>query len=60
MLLLCFREGSIKEGDRILAVNNYKVVHLSLSETMSLLHQCDSDAVFAVEYDVSVMGTFST
>ncbi|XP_041347571.1 glutamate receptor-interacting protein 1-like [Gigantopelta aegis] len=49
------REGSIKEGDRILAVNNYKVCHLSLSETMSLLQQCESETVFTVEYDVSVM-----
>ncbi|XP_067683698.1 glutamate receptor-interacting protein 1-like isoform X1 [Haliotis asinina] len=49
------REGSLKEGDRIIFINNYKVTHLSLSETMAFLQQCEQVATFTVEYDVSVM-----
>ncbi|XP_050413051.1 glutamate receptor-interacting protein 2 isoform X3 [Patella vulgata] len=49
------REGSIKEGDRIIAMNGYRVTHLSLMETMTLIHQVEQEATFSVEYDVSVM-----
>ncbi|XP_064605034.1 glutamate receptor-interacting protein 1-like isoform X3 [Liolophura sinensis] len=49
------RENSLKEGDRILAVNGYHVTHLSLSEAMVLLNQCGREATFLFEYDVSVM-----
>ncbi|ESO91287.1 hypothetical protein LOTGIDRAFT_91696, partial [Lottia gigantea] len=49
------REGSIKEGDRIIAMNGYRVTHLSLMETMTLIHQVEQEATFSVEYDVSFM-----
>lgn len=54
-LLLC-RDNSLHEGDRIVAVGDYNITHMSLSETVMFLQQCDQRATFTVEYDISVMG----
>ncbi|CAG5128296.1 unnamed protein product, partial [Candidula unifasciata] len=48
------REGCIKVGDRVVAINGYKVAHLTLTETLSLFSQCDTSAVFTMSYDVAV------
>lgn len=50
------REGCIKVGDRVVAINGYKVAHLTLTETLSLFSQCDTSAVFTMSYDVAVQG----
>ncbi|XP_052267303.1 glutamate receptor-interacting protein 1-like isoform X2 [Dreissena polymorpha] len=51
------REGSLKPGDRILAVNDFSIVTLSLTEMNMLLAQCSGETSFTVEYDVSVIDT---
>ncbi|XP_052679023.1 glutamate receptor-interacting protein 1-like isoform X2 [Crassostrea angulata] len=49
------REGSIKIGDRILAINDYNVAHFSLAEASVFLQQCGREVNLMVEYDVSLM-----
>ncbi|KAL3851669.1 hypothetical protein ACJMK2_015398 [Sinanodonta woodiana] len=49
------REGSLKPGDRILSVNDYNVFNLTLAEIMMLLQQCENQAHFTIEYDVSII-----
>ncbi|XP_055881782.1 glutamate receptor-interacting protein 2-like [Biomphalaria glabrata] len=49
------REGSIQVGDRVLAVNGYKVNHLSLNETLEIFAQCDKAASFTLSYDVTLL-----
>lgn len=51
-----YREGSIKIGDRILAINDYNVAHFSLAEASVFLQQCGREVNLMVEYDVSLMG----
>ena len=53
---LTFREGSLKIGDRILAINDYNVAHFSLSEASVFLQQSGREVSLLVEYDVSLMG----
>ncbi|XP_078309567.1 glutamate receptor-interacting protein 2-like [Crassostrea virginica] len=50
------REGSLKIGDRILAINDYNVAHFSLSEASVFLQQSGREVSLLVEYDVSLMG----
>ncbi|CAN8001135.1 unnamed protein product, partial [Ixodes hexagonus] len=49
------REGTIKAGDRLLAVDNINLNTASLNEAMAVLKQVDKQALLTVEYDVSVM-----
>eukprot|EP00106_Octopus_bimaculoides_P023545 XP_014790987.1 PREDICTED: glutamate receptor-interacting protein 1-like isoform X10 [Octopus bimaculoides] len=49
------RDGHLKAGDRVIAINGFNVAHLSLSETMAMMQKCESRSAFLVEYDVSVM-----
>ncbi|XP_064633834.1 glutamate receptor-interacting protein 1-like isoform X3 [Lineus longissimus] len=49
------REGSLKIGDRILAINGINVTDMRHDEAMTILRRTDSDAVLLVEYDVSIM-----
>ncbi|XP_021364887.1 glutamate receptor-interacting protein 1-like isoform X2 [Mizuhopecten yessoensis] len=49
------REGSIKIGDRIVAINEYNVAHFTLSEVNMFVQQCGQEVTFTFEYDVSVM-----
>ncbi len=53
------REGTLKVGDRILAVNSVDVTRMSLIDVTSLLRRSKSHVHLLVEYDVSVMGQFS-
>lgn len=50
------REGTIKIGDRLLAINGVKVTQCTLSEALSLLRNSNQEARFLIEYDVSVLG----
>ena len=52
----CFREGTLKIGDRILAINGVNVSGSTLGEAMMMLRNCEHDVLLLVEYDVSVMG----
>ncbi|XP_045164532.2 glutamate receptor-interacting protein 1-like isoform X2 [Mercenaria mercenaria] len=49
------REGSMRAGDRILAVNDFSIVTLTLTEMNMLLTQCNEETTVTVEYDVSVI-----
>ncbi|XP_056000818.1 glutamate receptor-interacting protein 1-like isoform X5 [Ostrea edulis] len=49
------REGSLKIGDRIIAINDYNVAHFSLAEASVFLQQCGREVSLLVEYDVSLM-----
>ena len=55
---LTFREGSLKIGDRILAINDYNVAHFSLSEASVFLQQSGRKISLLVEYDISLMGEY--
>lgn len=49
------RDGTIKAGDRLLAVDNINLHNAPLSEAMLVLKQVEKTALLTVEYDVSVM-----
>ncbi|KAJ8047083.1 Glutamate receptor-interacting protein 2 [Holothuria leucospilota] len=49
------REGTLKIGDRIVAVNSTPLNHITHSDALMILKQLVGEACFKVEYDVSVM-----
>uniref|UniRef100_UPI00358E3A2D glutamate receptor-interacting protein 1-like n=1 Tax=Myxine glutinosa TaxID=7769 RepID=UPI00358E3A2D len=49
------REGSLRAGDRLLAVDGLWLRGLSLTEAISRLKQCGQEVILHVEYDVSIM-----
>ncbi|KAL3202575.1 hypothetical protein MRX96_042396 [Rhipicephalus microplus] len=49
------REGTIKAGDRLLAVDNINLNNASLNEATAVLKQVEKQALLTIEYDVSVM-----
>ncbi|XP_013397245.1 glutamate receptor-interacting protein 1-like isoform X3 [Lingula anatina] len=49
------REGTLRAGDRILAVNGIDLTSSSLLEALDILYHCNLEAVFMVEYNVSIM-----
>ncbi|XP_064483424.1 glutamate receptor-interacting protein 2-like isoform X2 [Ornithodoros turicata] len=49
------RDGTIKSGDRLLAVDNINLHNASLNEAMLVLKQVERTALLTIEYDVSVM-----
>ena len=49
-------EGSIRPGDRILALNGKALHDTTLPQLQSLLYAQDSDTVFTVEYDIMSEG----
>jgi hypothetical protein len=53
------REGTIKPGDRLLSVDGIRLLGTTHAEAMSILKQCGQEATLLIEYDVSVMGTWS-
>ncbi len=51
------REGSMKTGDRIVALDSIPLHNLTLDEALlKLRHVPVDDVTFTIEYDVSVMG----
>jgi len=56
-----YREGTLKVGDRVLAANGVSLMQRSLSQALNFLRDVpDDDVSFLVEYDVSVLGLYST
>ena len=51
-----FNEGSIRPGDRILALNGKALHDTTLPQLQSLLYAQDGDTVFTVEYDIMSEG----
>lgn len=51
-----YREGSLKSGDRLLAVDGHSLHCANLADAQTLLHKSDSKfTVLTIEYDVSVL-----
>uniref|UniRef100_A0A8C2K142 Glutamate receptor interacting protein 2b n=1 Tax=Cyprinus carpio TaxID=7962 RepID=A0A8C2K142_CYPCA len=49
------REGTLKAGDRILSVDGVVLHSAPLSDALTVLTQCGQEALFQIEYDVSIM-----
>ncbi|XP_071816235.1 glutamate receptor-interacting protein 2-like isoform X3 [Apostichopus japonicus] len=49
------REGTLKIGDRIVAVNSTPLNHITHNDALMIFKQLLGEACFKVEYDVSVM-----
>ncbi|KAF0312701.1 Glutamate receptor-interacting protein 1 [Amphibalanus amphitrite] len=49
------REGTVKAGDRLLAVDGVRLTHATLAEAHRALTAVQRQAVLTIEYDVSVM-----
>jgi len=55
--LQCSRDGILKVGDRILAVNGVSMLDYTLSQALKFLQDSSySEISIIVEYDVSVLG----
>uniref|UniRef100_A0A6I8NRC6 Glutamate receptor interacting protein 2 n=1 Tax=Ornithorhynchus anatinus TaxID=9258 RepID=A0A6I8NRC6_ORNAN len=51
------REGSLKIGDRLLSVDGIPLHNVTHSDALNILRQCNQEALFQIEYDVSIMDT---
>ncbi|KAF4093951.1 hypothetical protein AMELA_G00007580 [Ameiurus melas] len=49
------REGTLKAGDRLLSVDGVPLHSASHSEALNVLAQCSQEAIFQIEYDVTIM-----
>uniref|UniRef100_A0A8C7FZZ8 Glutamate receptor interacting protein 2a n=1 Tax=Oncorhynchus kisutch TaxID=8019 RepID=A0A8C7FZZ8_ONCKI len=49
------REGTLKAGDRVLSVDGMPLNREKHADTLTMLMQCSQEALFLIEYDVSVM-----
>lgn len=50
------REGTVKIGDRVLAINGINVSGATLQEAHSVMRQCRGTTLFLIEYDVAIVG----
>jgi hypothetical protein len=50
------REGTIKIGDRVLAINGINVNGSTLQDAHNLMRQCRGTTLFLIEYDVAIVG----
>lgn len=50
------REGSLKIGDRLLSVDGIPLHGMSHADALNILRQCSQEALFQIEYDVTIMG----
>ncbi|CAF1493619.1 unnamed protein product, partial [Adineta steineri] len=49
------KEGTIKIGDRILAINGINVGGATLHDAYNLMRQCRGTTLFLIEYDVAIV-----
>ncbi|KAM3848608.1 glutamate receptor-interacting protein 2 [Vipera latastei] len=49
------REGSLKIGDRLLSVDGIPLHSVSHADALNILRQCNQEALFQIEYDISIM-----
>lgn len=54
--LCLFREGTLRPGDRLLSVDGVPLHNANHSDALSVLAQCGQEALFQIEYDVTIMG----
>uniref|UniRef100_H3C2H0 Glutamate receptor interacting protein 2 n=1 Tax=Tetraodon nigroviridis TaxID=99883 RepID=H3C2H0_TETNG len=51
------REGTLRPGDRLLSVDGVPLQSTNHSDALTLLAQCGQEALFQIEYDVTIMDT---
>lgn len=51
-----YREGSLKIGDRLLSVDGIPLHSVTHADALNILRQCSQEALFQIEYDVTIMG----
>uniref|UniRef100_A0A673YBQ1 Glutamate receptor interacting protein 2 n=1 Tax=Salmo trutta TaxID=8032 RepID=A0A673YBQ1_SALTR len=49
------REGSLKPGDRLMSVDGVPLHSANHRDALAVLNQCGQEALFQIEYDVSIM-----
>ncbi|XP_036387832.1 glutamate receptor-interacting protein 2 isoform X2 [Megalops cyprinoides] len=49
------REGTLKAGDRLLSVDGVPLHNANHADALTVLMQCGQEALFQIEYDVSIM-----
>ncbi|XP_016892434.1 glutamate receptor-interacting protein 2 isoform X1 [Cynoglossus semilaevis] len=49
------REGTLRPGDRLLSVDSVPLHNMNHSDALSVLAQCGQEALFQIEYDVTVV-----
>lgn len=54
--VLVLREGTLRPGDRLLSVDGVPLHSASHNDALSVLAQCGQEALFQIEYDVTIMG----
>lgn len=50
------REGTLRPGDRLLSVDGVPLHNANHSDALSVLAQCGQEALFQIEYDVTIIG----
>lgn len=50
------REGTLRPGDRLLSVDGVPLHSTNHSDALTVLAQCGQEALFQIEYDVTIMG----
>uniref|UniRef100_A0AAZ1X5H6 PDZ domain-containing protein n=1 Tax=Oreochromis aureus TaxID=47969 RepID=A0AAZ1X5H6_OREAU len=53
------REGTLRPGDRLLSVDGVPLHNANHSDALSMLAQCGQEALFQIEYDVTIMDTLA-
>ncbi|XP_061689480.1 glutamate receptor-interacting protein 2 [Syngnathoides biaculeatus] len=53
------REGTLRPGDRLLTVDGVPLHNASHSDALGVLAQCGQEALFHIEYDVTIMDTMT-
>ena len=53
------REGTLKIGDRIVAINGINVVNATLQDAYFIIKQCKGLTLFLVEYDSAIVGNWN-
>lgn len=52
------REGTLKIGDRIIAINGINILNANLQDAYCIIKQCKGLTLFLVEYDSAIVGKF--
>ena len=50
------REGTLKIGDRIIAINGINILNANLQDAYCIIKQCKGLTLFLVEYDSAIVG----
>ncbi|XP_034093501.1 glutamate receptor-interacting protein 2-like isoform X8 [Gymnodraco acuticeps] len=51
------REGTLRPGDRLLSVDGVPLHNANHCDALSVLAQCGQEALFQIEYDITIMDT---